>query len=175
MFKTIKIFSPTVSIGDQLNRCWYMNLQSKSPDRKGIPFWSEAYEGKPVLELIPQYNEQKYYAMAIPLKKDWSESNLSSDVNDVFLKFTINITDELSCFNAVSFSSVVDGQKEEALSDQISLSDYVEERDDWVKVSIPLSLFKSDKVPFSMNRVRLFHFSGSGSPIVLLSNIVISS
>ena len=170
--REIKIFSPTISIGEQLNGSWCMNIKCKYPKEPRIPYWTELYNGKPVLEIVPNYNENKYYDIAIPIKRGWEQIDLSQEIAGISLTFVINILDLDTNFSQVMFTCVVEGQEKENVSTKVNLKSFVENSDEWTKVRIPMISFVEEEC-FSTKTMRLFHFCGGGESAVLLSDIKI--
>ena len=184
MFKTLKIFSPTVVFGTQLNSSWSSNIKTdvndKNINNNKIPFLSELYEGKAVLDLTPKDSSQ--YSIYVPIKKDWLTISIE-DTDNLTLSFSIKILNPLAHSSEISFDcekeiEVTVGEEKEKKKQSISsntlfIDDILTSAEGWQKVSVPLSEFMNNAPNFDKKLFKGFRFIGRGTSQVLLSNIVI--
>ena len=177
MFKTLKIFSPNIVSEDQLNESWCMNIETKNISDPRVPLLDKRNNNKAVLKIVPLYTnkKQQYYSFAIPIKKDWSQVDLSQEIDNLKLKFSINVVGAKYSTINILFTSVIDENKTEVQSNKINLKKVVSEINEWIDISIPLNVFVENNLKFSTKTMRLFQVLGSEKPIVLLSNIRIES
>ena len=176
----IKIFSPAEVFKDKLETSWCGNIRTDK-DSFHVPVIRDGFEGKPSLNLIPDYpgsedniDASKYYVIALPLNRSWSPVDLHSNFDRLVLSFAMDVSNPDTCMIDVGFSSLVNDVEKD--SNKINLLSSIKKEQGWQRVNVPMIAFRVKNNQFETSCVRLFKFVCTGwSPIQLADIRVIES